>query len=32
MEWQLFWQLVALMSYVALLVQAVITAVKGKKK
>lgn len=32
MEWQLFWQMVALMSYAALLVQAVITAVRTKKK
>lgn len=32
MEWQLFWQLVALMGWAALLTQAVITAVRGKKK
>lgn len=32
MKWQLFWQLVALMGWAALLVQAVITAVRSKKK
>lgn len=32
MEWQLFWQIIALMSYAALLVQAVIIAIRAGKK
>lgn len=31
MEWQLFWQLIGLMSYAALLTLAVINSVRGKK-